>query len=113
MDELEGIVEPRALTSGDYEEGDVRGAKRARIDAPAPGPAVGGAGAVEEVQRVEAPAPVPPTQPMGLLSANAIDSLKFMASLRQAAPAPAPKPAPAAAPSGLGSLADYGSDDDE
>ena len=99
MDELEGIVEPRAfdLEGGDY-EGDVRGAKRARVDEPA--------AAVEA-----APAPPAPTQPIGLLSANAIDSLKFIASLRQAAP-PAPKVVPKAAPTGLGSLAAYGSDSD-
>lgn len=102
MDELEGIVEPRVFDpEGDDYEGDVRGAKRARIE-----PATQAAAPLP----VEAPPAPTPTQPMGLLSANALDSLKFMASLRQNAP-PAPKPV-AKPVSGLGGLAAYGSDSD-
>ncbi|KAI5477109.1 pre-mRNA splicing factor CWC2 [Pseudohyphozyma bogoriensis] len=112
MDELEGLVEPRTLKfdkdSEDY-AGDVRVAKRARIEAPVGGEATTSAAAAPPLPVEEAP-----TAPMGILSANALDSLKYMASLRQAAPAAAaPKPAPAKAIGGLGGLADYGSDDDE
>lgn len=96
MDEFEGLVEPRkreALEAppADDEQPET-GGKRARIEAPAAEP---------EPQ---------PTQPAGILSANAIDSLKFLASLKQQ---PAVKAAPAAAPTGLGGLADYGSDSDD
>ncbi|KAL8276608.1 hypothetical protein RQP46_010957 [Phenoliferia psychrophenolica] len=107
MDELEGIIEPRVPDAGDYEEGDVRGAKRARVE-----PAAAATANASLPIIAAAPTPAPPTQAIGLLSANALDSLKYMASLRQAAPkAAAVKTAPAA-PTGLGGLAAYGSDDD-
>ncbi|KAK4704339.1 hypothetical protein P7C70_g1874, partial [Phenoliferia sp. Uapishka_3] len=115
MDELEGLVEPRTFDaeSGDY-EGDVRGAKRARIEQVPPPLPTGETPTATSSAPAAAPVPSPPvvepTQQMGLLSANAIESLKFMASLRQATP-PVPKAA-APKPVGLGSLADYGSDDD-
>lgn len=49
---------------------------------------------------------------VGLLSANAVQSLKFMASLRQNAP-PAVKKVPVPVVSnGLSGLAGYGSDED-
>ena len=108
MDEFEGLVEPRkreAIEAPEaaQEEVDAGGrGKRARIEAPAP-PAPAPAAA---------PAPAPePTQPAGILSANAIDSLKYLASLNQQGTVKvAPKPA---APTGLGGLADYGSDSDD
>lgn len=106
MDELEGLVEPRQIEGGEqYHEGDVRGQKRARIE-----PVQEGGAGVEEIVVVErAPAPA---APMGLLSANAVESLKFMASLRQQNGGKAlPKVQPKAV-GGLGGLADYGSDSD-
>jgi hypothetical protein len=105
MDELEGIVEARVFDneSGDY-DGDVRSAKRARIE-----PAAEDVGAP---LAIEAPVVVPVVEkPSGLLSANALESLKYMASLRAQIPVKAP--VEVAAVSGLGGLAAYGSDDDE
>ncbi|KAM0754723.1 Pre-mRNA-splicing factor CWC2 [Meredithblackwellia eburnea MCA 4105] len=122
MDELDGLVEPRKFDpdSEDY-SGDVRSSKRARIEQPPPPTSSSTRDAVESttqdstVATVPAPPPPEPTKPMGLLSANAIDSLKFMASLRQSASPTASiaPPKPAAAVSGLGGLADYGSDDED
>lgn len=108
MDELEGLVEPRCIEKDgerEYDEGDVRGKKRARIeDAGIPVP-----------QEEKAAATAPPAVAMGLLSADAVESLRYMASLRQQS-ASAVKvlqkkviPAPVI---GLGSLAGYGSDSD-
>lgn len=105
MDELEGLVEPRQIEGGDqYHEGDVRGQKRARIE-----PAQGESRVEEVVVAEQVPAPA---APMGLLSANAVESLKFMATLRQQNGGKAlPKVQPKAV-GGLGGLADYGSDSD-
>lgn len=102
MDELEGVVEARVFDheSEDY-DGDVRSSKRARIE-PAEAPLA-----------IEAPVAATPVveKLSGLLSANALESLKYMASLR--ALGPAKVPVKVAAVSGLGGLAAYGSDDDE
>lgn len=104
MDELEGIVEPRTYADDpEAFEGDVRAAKRARIE-PAAAPAKGAAPPLP----IEAPLVA---QPVGLLSGNALESLKFLSSLRQQGGAVA-KPVPVKAPAGLGLLADYGSDSD-
>lgn len=98
---MEGIVEARAANDPREDDGDVRSSKRARIEAPV----VAAAAAV-----VVKPQPV--TQPSGLLSANAMDSLKFMASIaKQSAVIPKPASAPVVT-GGLGGLADYGSDDE-
>ena len=106
MDELEGIVEPRTYEDDpEAYEGDVRAAKRARIE-PAAAPAQGAAPPLP----LEAP-PVVQAPPVGLLSGNALESLKFLSSLRQQGGAVA-KPVLAKAPAGLGSLANYGSDSD-
>lgn len=66
-----------------------RGAKRARLEAPTPA----------------APPPLP--KATGLLSADALQSLQYVADLRKQQMAAPSKP------SGLGSLAAYGSDDEE
>lgn len=87
MDELEGVVEKRAIDLPQEEEESSN--KRARIEPPLP---------------LE-----PPTIATGLLSANALDSLKFMASLNKGTTM-APKASVVKASTGLGALADYGSD---
>lgn len=98
MDELEGLVEPREASPvaqiESAEPATDRPNKRARIEAPLPPP--------------EPPAVVLPT---GLLSAHALDSLKFVAGLRNGGDTTKKilaKPAIV----GLGALADYGSDSD-
>lgn len=120
MDEFEGLVEPRKreleLESGAEDEvpqiEEQGGKKKARIEPPPP------------TALTSPPSPPPPesnsTQSTGILSANAIDSLKFLASLHnqpggatplvQSAPKSAPPPA---VTTGLGGLADYGSDSDD
>lgn len=106
MDELEGLVPARTEEDDEEpvteEEGVERAPKRARIEPPTT--------QTQPPLPVEpAPAPAPP---MGLLSANALDSLRYVASLRQETggrKAVVVKKAPV---SGLGSLADYGSDED-
>lgn len=89
MDELEGLVEPREPSP--VEQIEDRPNKRARIEAPLPPP--------------EPPAAALPS---GLLSANALDSLKFIAGLRTGGETKKIAAKPAAV--GLGALADYGSD---
>ncbi|BGP46625.1 Pre-mRNA-splicing factor [Rhodotorula kratochvilovae] len=124
LDELEGRVGPREgdeqaqieaprSAEEDEDEGADRGKKRARM-APPPGATV----AEQAAQNAHAAAPPPPPPPApaaaagGILSAHAVDSLRYMAHLRQQkAAAPAP-PAAAAKPVGLGALAAYGSDDE-
>lgn len=97
MDEFEGKVEPRAPSppppQPEEEEQEEPRAKRARIEPP-----------VEEKEEE--------TKPQGLLSANAIDSLRYMASLRQQQTKTAPVVATKPVVNALGSLADYGSDED-
>jgi len=101
MDELEGVVEPRiAIEAGSTageDEDDGRASKRARI----------------ESRPAQAPLPIePPPAPQqtGLLSAHALESLRYVAALKQAQPANAAyKPTK---PGGLQALADYGSDDE-
>ncbi|SCV74204.1 BQ2448_6636 [Microbotryum intermedium] len=113
LDELEGLVEPLQAevpeieaAQEEQEDGDggdeVRHNKRARIEAP---PASTGTQNSENE----------PIKAGGILSANAIDSLKYIASLRQAAAGTASAPAKAAPPkptNALGGLAAYGSDDE-
>jgi hypothetical protein len=118
LDELEGLVEPRG-EGDDEDEGDERGAKRAKIDQVPP------KSGDEEQQQQQPPLPLeapPPPQHStnsllkgGILSADAVGSLQFMASLRAQKPGGGPiqqkveakKPA-----GGLGGLASYGSDDE-
>ncbi|GAA5829271.1 hypothetical protein JCM3766R1_001042 [Sporobolomyces carnicolor] len=124
LDELEGLVEPRqdAANDDNDDDGNERGAKRARIE---PGPQD------EAGQQQQSPPPPPlpletaPTQSLkgGILSADAVGSLQFMASLRAQrgggggagatlVSAEAKKPTTTAGNGGLGGLAAYGSDDD-
>ncbi|CEQ41855.1 SPOSA6832_03601, partial [Sporobolomyces salmonicolor] len=109
LDELEGTVEPRRPADegdgeGDGDE-DARAGKRQRIE-------------IEEEPRqpalpVEAPPPPPaPAGAAGILSAHAVDSLKYMAALRQQKQAQ-PVVVKASTPAGLGGLAAYGSDDED
>ncbi|GAA5957115.1 hypothetical protein JCM3765_005411 [Sporobolomyces pararoseus] len=110
LDELEGLVEPRR----DEDEGEERGAKRARIEE---GSTTSSDESQQQQQQPPLPleAPPPPQQSTlksGILSADAVGSLQFMASLRAqkgAAPVPIEKKKPAG---GLGGLAAYGSDDE-
>lgn len=140
LDELEGLVEPRLPESdrGD-QDGQERGAKRARIES---GPTHDDN--EQERTRTVSPRPQPPlpleappppssssssssrlsSNPLksGILSADAVGSLHFMASLRAQKPPPTTggngsvSGSLAAATSngggGLGGLAAYGSDDD-
>ncbi|GJN87317.1 hypothetical protein Rhopal_000265-T1 [Rhodotorula paludigena] len=123
LDELEGRVAPRAdgddnagEEEGEEEEG--RQKKRARIEAlPAATVAEEQARNAGAVAPPPAPAPAPvPQAPSGILSAHAVDSLRYMAALRHktgggAAPEVKKAAAPPA-PAGLGGLAAYGSDDE-
>ncbi|GAA6024751.1 hypothetical protein JCM10207_008885 [Rhodosporidiobolus poonsookiae] len=103
LDELEGIAPPRERTP-EPEQPEGPAVKRQRIEAPP---------TQEQEEQKQAPQPA-----AGILSAHAVDSLRFMAALREkrlqeagggkAAPAPAAKKAT----TGLGALAAYGSDDD-
>ncbi|GAA5954158.1 hypothetical protein JCM21900_006947 [Sporobolomyces salmonicolor] len=111
LDELEGIVEPRRPADEGEGEGDedARAGKRQRIE-------------IEEAPRQPAlpvaappppPAPAPaPAGAAGILSAHAVDSLKYMAALRQQKQAQ-PLVVKASTPAGLGGLAAYGSDDED
>lgn len=112
MDEFEGIVEPRRPNAiegqpepaeGDAEEEESGGRrKRQRIEAP---PATAAAPPPPAAQQKATP------EPQGILSAHALDSLKYLASIKQQ-PAPLQQKA-APKPTGLGGLADYGSDSDD
>ncbi|BGP14295.1 hypothetical protein JCM10213_007732 [Rhodosporidiobolus nylandii] len=110
LDELEGVVDvaPREPTPEPQQPGGP-GVKRSREEIQA----------AEEGQAQRAIEPPPATLAGGILSAHAVDSLRFMAQLRQqkgAAPAAAAAPAKAVQapkPAGLGALADYGSDSEE
>ncbi|GAA5997211.1 hypothetical protein JCM5350_004172 [Sporobolomyces pararoseus] len=118
LDELEGLAEPLQ----EEDEGEERGAKRARIEQG--GPTTNSEGGQQTQQQQQPPLPLeapPPPQSSvlkssSILSADAVGSLQFMASLRAqkggagAAPVPIEKKKPAAG--GLGGLAAYGSDDD-
>ncbi|GAA5861232.1 hypothetical protein JCM8547_008527 [Rhodosporidiobolus lusitaniae] len=106
LDELEGIVKPRGLPEQEEEEEDEPAAKRARIEPPPPAQDA----AQENVAAVPAQVPTPAPLASGILSAHAVDSLRFAAALREKRAAAAP-PVPAK-PAGLGALAAYGSDDD-
>ncbi|TNY21386.1 Pre-mRNA-splicing factor CWC2 [Rhodotorula diobovata] len=126
LDELEGRVGPREDADAgagagkeEEDEGAGRGKKRARIEPP-PGATI----VEEQAHNANAAPPPPPPLPApapaagGILSAHAVDSLRYMAHLRQqktGAPAPAAVAAAAPAkakPAGLGALAAYGSDDE-
>ncbi|GAA5913052.1 active spliceosome conformation promoter CWC2 [Sporobolomyces salmoneus] len=109
LDELEGLVEPRQDEDDEVqEEGEGRGAKRARIE--------------QEPNQPQPPlpleAPPPPassTLKNGILSADAVGSLQFMASLRAqkgTGPVPIEAKKTTTTGGGLGGLAAYGSDDD-
>ncbi|KAG5635963.1 hypothetical protein H0H81_009532 [Sphagnurus paluster] len=67
-------------------------------------------------RRVEPiPSPQEPPQPLGLLSADTLEGLKYFAEIRKrngAVPAGQQRARPAAAPTGL-NLGDYGSDEDD
>ncbi|GAA5929608.1 active spliceosome conformation promoter CWC2 [Sporobolomyces koalae] len=115
LDELEGLVEPLAEEpeQEDDEESATQGRnKRARIDPGQPPlpleeapPAI--AAAATSAQ--------PPKLASGILSADAVGSLQFMASLRaqkQQDPPPAVSKTLLVSKTGLGGLAAYGSDDD-
>lgn len=118
MDEFEGLVEPRQpdadtgtpdasnrIENGDEEEDTGSRRKRQRIEAPA---------AVAQPAQPVAPTPTA-EPPKGILSAHALESLKYMASLKQqqqSQSAALPVKAPAAT-TGLGGLAGYGSDSDD
>ncbi|GAA5852430.1 hypothetical protein JCM9279_001199, partial [Rhodotorula babjevae] len=141
LDELEGRVGPREDDDDEQaqieapqqeqeqqeaqddvdDEGAGRAKKRARVAAPPPAATV-----VEAQARTTngaAPPPLPaaaaPAPAAGILSAHAVDSLRYMAHLRQqkeqgpGAAAAAAAAAPVKAkPAGLGALAAYGSDDE-
>ncbi|KDE07358.1 hypothetical protein MVLG_02400 [Microbotryum lychnidis-dioicae p1A1 Lamole] len=110
LDELEGLVEPlpaempeieAARDEKPDEEEEGRQNKRARIEAP-PTPTTGTQNGAHE-----------PVKAGGILSANAIDSLKYIASLRQATAAPTSKTAaPPTHANAWGGLAAYGSDEE-
>ncbi|GAA6044125.1 hypothetical protein JCM8097_004720 [Rhodosporidiobolus ruineniae] len=129
LDELDGVVAPREPSPPPPEEEEEGGRekKRQRIEPPP-------AGTVAEelahnARAVPPPAAAPPAPASapaaaGILSANAVDSLRYLAELREkraaeggAAGAPAAPAAAAAAVAkpktvGLGALAAYGSDDE-
>ncbi|SCZ98914.1 BZ3500_MvSof-1268-A1-R1_Chr3-1g05705 [Microbotryum saponariae] len=110
LDELEGLVEPlpaempeiaAARDEEPDEEEEGRQNKRARIEAP-PTPTTGTQNGAHDAVKAG-----------GILSANAIDSLKYIASLRQATAAPTSKTAAPPTPANaLGGLAAYGSDEE-
>ncbi|GAA5839068.1 hypothetical protein JCM5353_008722 [Sporobolomyces roseus] len=114
LDELEGIVPPQEdAEEGVEEEGQGR-EKRARIDAPPQQER-------EEVQPplpIEAPPPAIAAAKSGILSADAVGSLQFMASLKArgggggGGPVKVAAEQPKKTMGGLGGLAAYGSDDD-
>jgi hypothetical protein len=112
LDELEGIVVPREPSPEQEQQEDERASKRQRIE---PSAAAADSNAPTSQAALPAPPPPQPTVASGILSAHAVDSLKYMASLREkrAAQPVAVKAAPAPVKStGLGALADYGSDSD-
>lgn len=110
LDELEGVVAPRELSPEEEQQGQEQdeepSAKRQRIE-----PSSAAAAAPPAQAAIEA-APAPSVA-SGILSAHAVDSLKYMASLREkrAAQPVAVVKAPTKS-TGLGALADYGSDSD-
>lgn len=118
MDEFEGLVEPRQpdeveqtgdeeQTGQEHEEDGRR--KRQRIEGPAAQALTNQAAA-----RPTAPALAPAAEPSkGILSAHALESLKYMASLKQQQQAQTNAPPVKAAAGGLGGLAGYGSDSED
>lgn len=120
LDELEGLVEPRPRDEDDDAEAHHARAKRARIEPAEPSPAAAGSEgqppSPPSAQAAAAAAPPPPPKANGILSADAVGSLQFMASLRAQQKGPAvvvaSTPAKTPAAGGLGGLAAYGSDDD-
>ncbi|KAK4058311.1 Pre-mRNA-splicing factor [Microbotryomycetes sp. JL221] len=123
MDEFEGIVDPRQPDATENEEDggndddeedeaeNGRASKRARIEAPPTS-----TGPKQPVKPVQAshpapvPASVPAPEPKGILSANALDSLKVLAAIRPQVPVQQQK---AQSNNALGGLAAYGSDEDD
>ncbi|GAA5988057.1 hypothetical protein JCM11641_007912 [Rhodosporidiobolus odoratus] len=125
LDELEGIVEPlpeleEQVEQEQEQEQDGEGGretKRARIEPPSASPSQSPQEGGESATASPATAVAAPS---GILSAHAVDSLKFMAALREQRQAsssgdkvqvPVAKK-PTSAASALGALADYGSDSD-
>lgn len=111
LDELEGIVPPQEDAEEGVEEERQGREKRARIDAPPQQER-------EEVQPplpIEAPPPAIAAAKSGILSADAVGSLQFMASLKArggGGPVKVAVEQPKKTTGGLGGLAAYGSDDD-
>lgn len=99
MDELEnGSSE---LTTREYDEGDVRAAKRVRRED------------VEVHEQIEIEQPVKDLESKGILSKNTLDSLKFLTAMKKLpAVAPIVVQASSSLIGGLGGLADYGSDEE-
>jgi len=94
------------IVSDDEEDGEERGAKRRRIEA-----------AEELSPEPEMPPPQEPPKPLGLLSSDTLEGLKYFAEIRKkhgGAPPLVTKPRAAAPPvqAGLG-LGGYGSDEED
>jgi len=104
MDELEGLENapshPSLPARPGTEGGDERASKRFKT-----------------IEGTGSSAPPLPTQPppvqTGLLSQTAIDSLRYIAAVRQQNQAAAPPTGTPSTTTGLGGLADYGSDDED
>ncbi|GAA5872780.1 hypothetical protein JCM16303_006828 [Sporobolomyces ruberrimus] len=114
LDELEGLIEPRPREEEEGGEEEQGRNKRARIEENSEPSREGGGEQQQPPLPIEAPPP--PVKSNGILSADAVGSLQFMASLRKSGGgqnAPVPNTQEKKKPAGgLGGLAAYGSDDE-